>query len=427
MPPGADKQAQALAQAKELFPGGVNSPVRSFAAVGGNPLFFKKAQGAYLFDLSGKPYLDLVQSWGVHILGHGNKKVVKAIQSQCKLSCSLGSPSIQENKLAELIKDAFPSMEMMRFVSSGTEATMSAIRLARAASNRQLIVKFDGCYHGHVDSLLVKAGSGVLNQVSSASSGIVQDQIQNTVSLPYNDSEALKRFFLEKGTQVAAVIVEPVAANMGLILPVHGFLQCLRGLCTAHGSLLIFDEVITGFRLAWGGAQAVFGIVPDITCLGKIIGAGLPAACYGGSKQLMTLIAPLGPVYQAGTLSGNPLAMAAGYQVLKQLKNPETYQQLAEKSAAFYQKLDRAIDKTRFGLAQCQSLFTIFANPRPVNNLSDALASDSLLFGRFFHALLAKAVYFPPSQFEACFIGNRHSAKALDRLAQSIQKTMELI
>lgn len=414
------KSEQSMAEARRLFPGGVNSPVRSFSAVGGTPPVFVAGKGAILTDLDGRRYLDLVQSWGVHILGHSPAPVVRAIRRQAKLLASVGAPSPGENRLGALIRAAMPSIEKLRFVSSGTEAVMSALRLARGATGRNLIIKFDGCYHGHSDNLLVRAGSGLATAALSASAGVGAAAVAATLSLPYNDLAAVETTFAGNPGQIAAVIVEPLAANMGLVHPAPGFLEGLRNLCTREGSLLVFDEVISGFRVAPGGAQARFGVQPDLTTLGKIIGGGLPVGAYGGRASLMDQVAPLGPVYQAGTLSGNPLAMAAGVAVLERLADGSVHRQIEERSAVFFEQLSPRLDPARFCLNHEANLFTLFFRPGAVRNFAEAKDSDSAAYGRFFHRMLQAGVCLPPAQFEAAFIGQAHSQRQLQKLADLI-------
>jgi len=409
--------AQAFAEANDLFPGGVNSPVRAYRSVGGNPVFLAKGKGAVVTDVDGLKYTDFVQSWGPHILGHSPRSVVRALKKRIPWGTSFGAPTTDETVLGRLVRDAVPSMEKLRFVNSGTEAVMSALRLARGATGRSYILKFDGCYHGHADFLLVQAGSGLATGGLPDSGGVPAEFTAFTISVPYNDLGAVKAAFAARPGKIAAVIVEPVAANMGLVPPEPGFLEGLRAVTTADGALLIFDEVITGFRVAHGGAQGKFGVKPDLTTLGKIIGGGLPVGAYGGRKDLMDQLAPLGPVYQAGTLSGNPAAMAAGTAVLKELAKPGFYTALDEKAAVFYATLAPALDATRHSLQTCGSLFTLFFAPGPLKNFADAKKSDTGEYARVFRALLDEGLLTAPSQFEANFIGAAHTPAQLRRAA----------
>ena len=392
-------------RAQEVLAGGVNSPVRAFKAVGGAPLFIESARGAEVTDADGNRYIDFVGSWGPMILGHGHPKVVAAIKSQSGKGTSFGAPTEPEIEMAEMVRSAFPGIVKVRFVSSGTEAAMTALRLARAHTGRDKIVKFSGCYHGHSDALLVKAGSGAATLGIPDSAGVTRGVSEDTLVLPYNDIAAAETLFEDMGESIAAVIVEPVAANMGLVMPEAGFLEGLRDLTSRHGSVLIFDEVITGFRLAFGGAQTVFGITPDLTCLGKIIGGGLPVGAVGGRVDLMDLLAPLGPVYQAGTLSGNPLAMAAGLATLKELKKTRPYPALKKRTEKLVAGLPARV-------SQMGSLFTIFFD-------------DPRRYAGFFHALLEEGVYFPPSQFEACFVSTAHSETLLGKARRAVIRALE--
>jgi glutamate-1-semialdehyde 2,1-aminomutase len=400
-----------LARAQERIPGGVNSPVRAFRSVGGDPRFIKSGKGSHIQDVDGQSYIDYLGSWGPLVLGHCPSKVQSALRQQISLGSSFGASTENEVILAEMIAEAMPSIEKVRLVNSGTEATMSAVRLARAFTGRNKIVKFDGCYHGHVDSLLVKAGSGVATLGLPDSPGVPQHEISFTISVPYNDSETLQQVLERNRSEVAAVIIEPVAGNMGMVLPARGFLQRLRKLTREHGALLIFDEVITGFRLSYGGAQELFKIKPDLTCLGKIIGGGLPVGAYGGHREIMKWVAPEGPVYQAGTLSGNPLAMAAGIAALKILKNGSVYPKLERMTTELTSGLRKAADQAGIPIQinSIGSMFTVFFTGAPVTNFQTAGQSDTARYGKFFHALLKKGVYFPPSQYETCFVSAAHT------------------
>jgi len=410
------RSAALFEAAQRHLPGGVNSPVRAFRGVGGTPLFVDHAAGARLWDADGNQYVDYVGSWGPLIAGHAHPDVVLAIQRAAARGTSYGAPTESEVQLAALVKSAFPSIELVRFVSSGTEATMSALRLARAATHRDLVLKFDGGYHGHADGLLVKAGSGPLTLGAPDSPGVPTAAAAQTLSLPYNDLAAVARAFDERAGHIAAVIVEPVAGNMGVIAAASGFLGGLRDLCTRHGALLIFDEVITGFRVAWGGAQQLTGITPDLTCLGKIVGGGLPVGAYGGRADLMRQVAPLGPVYQAGTLSGNPLAMAAGIATLQLLQHPGTYDRLEERASQLADGLAAAARAAAvpYTTNRVGSMLTGFFTPHHVVDYTSAKTADTTRYARFFHALLDRGVYVAPSQFEAAFISLAHSPQDVD-------------
>ena len=397
-------------RAQEFIPGGVNSPVRAFRSVGGKPLFIAQGQGSRLFDVDGNEYIDYVGSWGPLLLGHRHPEIIAALEAALETGTSFGAPTPREIDLAEEICYAVPSIEMVRLVNSGTEATMSAIRLARAYTGRDLIVKFDGCYHGHVDSLLVQAGSGVATLGIADTSGIPQAFCDTTISLPYNAAEAVHAAFDAHGKRIAAVIVEPVAGNMGCVAPVPGFLEALRNVTQRAGALLIFDEVMTGFRVAFGGAQQLYGITPDLTTLGKVIGGGLPVGAYGGRKEIMKMIAPSGPVYQAGTLSGNPLAVAAGLTMLRYLKaHPEVYAQLEGRAARLCAAVPEGLRVNRVG-----SMFTVFFTDAPVTDYASAKRSDTARFGRYFRAMLERGVYLAPSQFEAAFLSAAHTERDID-------------
>ena len=416
-----------FAAAQKVIPGGVNSPVRAFRKVGGIPLFMQSGDGAFLTDAQGKRYIDFVLSWGPLILGHCHPKVVEALRRQAGLGMSYGAPTSLETKMAELVCAAFPTIEKVRFVSSGTEAAMSAIRLARAATLRQLIVKFEGCYHGHSDSLLVKAGSGLLTLGVPDSAGVPEAVASTTAVLPYNDTPALEEFMKMRGAEVAAVIVEPVAGNMGMVLPQKGFLESIRNLTSSCGALLIFDEVITGFRFCFGGYQKLAGITPDLTCLGKIIGGGMPAAAFGGRAGIMDLLAPMGPVYQAGTLSGNPLAMAAGLATLETLQELDPYKKLGQAMAAFTSGLeDQAgnagipLSINRFG-----SMAGMFFHEGPVETFEDVMASDAARYAKFFHAMLDGGVYLAPSAYESLFVSTSHTAEVIEQALTASEKAFD--
>ncbi|MEW5933283.1 MAG: glutamate-1-semialdehyde 2,1-aminomutase [Bacillota bacterium] len=412
------ERSQALMEkARTLMPGGVNSPVRSFRGVGGTPFFVDRGEGAYLWDVDGNRYLDYVCSWGPLILGHAHPEVVEALARALERGTSYGAPTALEVELAAMVTEAMPGVEMVRMVNSGTEACMSAIRLARAFTGRPRIIKFAGCYHGHADPLLARAGSGVATLGLPDSPGVPAGTVADTIVLPYNDLDVVNATFAAHGEQVAAVIVEPVAGNMGVVPPAPGFLDGLRELTRKHGALLIFDEVITGFRVAYGGAQALYGVVPDLTCFGKIIGGGLPVGAYGGRRDIMEMVAPAGPVYQAGTLSGNPLAMTAGLATLRVLSRPATYERLERSGAALEAGLLEAAREAGVPVS-CQrvgSLLTLFFREGPVRCWDDAARSDTGRYGRFFHALLERGIYFPPSQFEACFLSLAHGDAELEQ------------
>ncbi len=406
-----------FAEAKRYIPGGVNSPVRAFRAVGGEPLFISRGEGPYLFDADGRRYIDYVLSWGPLILGHAHPRVVNALMEGIQRGTSYGAPTELETELARLVVEAVPSIEMVRFVNSGTEATMSALRLARAYTGRDKIVKFDGCYHGHADSLLVQAGSGVATLGLPDSPGVPLGATQDTLVARYNDLESVNRLFEENRGQIAAVIVEPVAANFGVIPPQLGFLEGLRQLSRQEGALLIFDEVITGFRLSYGGAQALCGVLPDLTCLGKVIGGGLPVGAYGGRGDVMEMVAPLGPVYQAGTLAGNPLAMTAGIETLRELSRPGVYQTLEQRSALLAEGIGGAAKAAGVPICQTRvgSLFCTFFTDRPVSDVASARSSDTARFARFFRSMLSKGVYLAPSQFEAAFLSLTHGENEIEQ------------
>ena len=392
-------------RAQELIPGGVNSPVRAFRSVGGKPVFVARGEGSHIFDADGNEYIDYVGSWGPLLLGHRHPAILAALEQALSIGTSFGAPTAQEIELAEAICDAVPSIEMVRLVNSGTEATMSAIRVARGFTGRDLIVKFEGCYHGHVDSLLVKAGSGLATLGIADTQGVPKAFCDTTVALPFNSPEAVDAAFRAHGGQIAAVIVEPVVGNMGCVPPLPGYLQFLREVTARHGALLILDEVMTGFRVAYGGAQQRFGIRPDLTTLGKVIGGGLPVGAYGGRRDIMSKVAPVGPVYQAGTLSGNPLAVAAGVAMLRHLKaHPEIYDQLEARAAALCAHVPAGVTVNRVG-----AMFTFFFHPGPVTDWESAKASDTARFGRFFRAMLERGIYLAPSQFEAAFLSAAHT------------------
>lgn len=426
-----DLSASLFEKAKAVIPGGVNSPVRACKSVGCDPLFLKRASGAEVTDVDGNTFIDFVGSWGPMILGHAHPSVLDAIRETALDGTSFGAPTPLEVDLAELVCDSVPSIEKVRFVNSGTEATMSAIRLARGYTGRNVVVKFDGCYHGHADSFLVKAGSGVITLGIPGSLGVPEDIVRNTLSIPYNDVEVLEKTLRDESLDIACVIVEPVAGNMGCIVPKMSFLQKLRELTRELGIVLIFDEVITGFRLALGGAQERFGIMPDLTCLGKIIGGGLPVGAYGGKREIMDNIAPDGAVYQAGTLSGNPLAMAAGLAMLRELRRPGFYQELEEKSNWFAGELQGIGTRSSVPsvLNRIGSMMTCFFTSDPVIDFNSAMKADTTLYGKHYRYMLAGGVYLAPSQFEAAFVSAAHDQshleKALSMTESSFKKLAE--
>ncbi|MEM1435975.1 MAG: glutamate-1-semialdehyde 2,1-aminomutase [Pseudomonadota bacterium] len=406
---------QLFARAQHSIPGGVNSPVRAFKGVGGDPVFFARGEGPYLWDEDGNRYIDCIGSWGPMIMGHSYAPVVDAVRAQASAAIGFGAPTELEIRMAELIRERVPSIEQVRMVNSGTEATMSAIRLARGFTGRDLIVKFTGCYHGHSDSLLVQAGSGVLTLGIPNSPGVPEAIASNTLSLPFNSADALAQAFESYGDQIAAVILEPIAGNMGCVLPRPGYLEAARELCTRHGSVLIFDEVMTGFRVNRGGAQGLYGIKPDLTTLGKVIGAGLPVGAFGGRADIMAELAPLGPVYQAGTLSGNPLAMAAGLALLNDL-TPEIYERLEQNTARLIAGMETiaASQGVPIATAQVPGMFGLFFSNQPVHSFDEVAACDTERFKRLFHAMLDRGVYLAPSAFEAGFLSAQHDAAVID-------------
>ncbi len=417
----------AFQKAKKVIAGGVNSPVRAFKAVGGKPIFFKSAKGSKLYDLDGNEFIDFVGSWGPAILGHAHPQIVKAVQKRIKNGFSFGAPTEIETKLAELITSVFPSIEKIRFVNSGTEATMSAIRLARAYSQKDIILKFDGCYHGHADSFLFEAGSGLATFGRAFSTGVPQRLSKNTISLPFNNLSIFQKVIKKYKNKIAAVILEPFPANMGLVLPQDNFLENLRKITQEEKIVLIFDEVITGFRVEFGGVQTWLGIKPDLTCLGKIIGGGLPVGAFGGRKDVMSLLAPEGLVYQAGTLSGNPIAMAAGYQTLKILSPKNVYKNFENKLKPFYQEFQKIMKKTDsdWQLNHFFSMFTLFFTTKKVFDYKSAKSSDTKKFAKYFHLMLKEGIYLPPSQFETVFISMLHTEQDLEQLFKAAEKSLK--
>ena len=420
------KSERLFRRAQEIIPGGVNSPVRAFRAVGGHPLFIQRGEGSHIWDVDGRRYIDYVGSWGPLILGHRPPEVIEALEEVLDIGTSFGAPTEREVELADLITKFFPSVQKVRLVNSGTEATLSAIRLARGYTGRERIVKFDGCYHGHSDSLLVKAGSGVATLGLPDSPGVPQSLAGLTTVLPFNDPDALKPEFDRHGKDTAAVIVEPVAGNMGCVPPRTGYLELLRDVTKRSGSLLIFDEVMTGFRVARGGAQERYGIRPDITTIGKIIGGGLPVGAYGGRAEIMNHVAPMGPVYQAGTLSGNPLAVAAGLATLRRLEGAEPYKNLEALGSRLERGLIEAAAKAGVPLRvnRVGSMFTVFFTNQNVVDFASAKTSDTQRFNRFFHAMLNEGVYWPPSQFEAAFISMAHTNSDIDETIEAATKAL---
>lgn len=425
-----EQSRAAFAEAKEHMPGGVNSPVRSFANVGGNPPFIARAEGSKIYDIDGNEYIDYVGSWGPMVVGHAHPQVVKALQEAVTRGTSYGAPTLLETELAKLVQSVYPSIEVIRMVNSGTEATMSAIRLARGYTGRDKIVKFIGCYHGHSDSLLVSAGSGLATFGVPSSPGVTKGTAADTIAVPYNDADAIRAVMEREGDTIAAVIVEPVAGNMGLVLPRQGYLSLLRDLTAKHGALLIFDEVMCGFRASLGGAQAAYGIRPDLTCLGKIIGGGLPVAAYGGRREIMERVSPSGPVYQAGTLSGNPLAMTAGIETLKILTaEPEDgkadyNRELTIKTKELLLGWQRAAKDAGVSICahQAGSMFGIFFIDREVYDYTDAEAADQEAFRIWFDTMLDEGIYLAPSQFETLFLSGAHAAEDIERTIAAAEK-----
>ncbi len=417
---------QLFAQAQRLIPGGVNSPVRACRSVGRDPVFIDRAIGCMVYDADGNAYIDYVGSWGPMILGHRHSEVIKAITDVLERGTSFGAPTDLEVKLAAMVTEAVPSIEMVRMVNSGTEATMSAIRLARGVTGRDKIIKFEGCYHGHVDSLLVEAGSGVATLAIPGSPGVPHVFAEQTIALPYNDIEQVRAVMAAQGDTVAGIIVEPVAGNMGLVRPADGFLETLRELTTQYGSLLIFDEVMTGFRVAYGGAQEVYGIVPDLTTLGKIIGGGLPVGAYGGKRAIMAQVAPQGGVYQAGTLSGNPVAMAAGIATLKQIGQPGFYDALDAKAERLAQGLKDAAARSKVAVTidRAGSMLGLFFTEQAVNNFKDAQTADLQRFKAYYNGMLQKGIYLAPSQYEVMFISAAHNLEQIDTTIQAAYEVL---
>ena len=415
-----------FAEANRVIPGGVNSPVRSWRAVGGHPLFVARGDGPYVYDADGRRYVDFVASWGPLVLGHAAPVVVEAIGRQAALGTTFGAPTALEVELAAMLVEALPSVEQVRLVSSGTEATMSALRLARAATGRDRVLKFVGCYHGHVDALLVRAGSGALTLGVPDSPGVPKGVADLTVLVDFNDFDGTRAAIRRHAADLAAVIVEPVPGNMGVVPPEAGFLEMLREETARAGTLLVFDEVITGFRVAWAGAQGRFGITPDLTCLGKIVGGGMPLAAFGGRRDLMSMIAPAGPVYQAGTLSGNPVSVAAGIATLRALRSGDAYERLDRLGTLAERRLRAVLDETTTPgtVNRVGSMLTLFLGVTAVHSYADAVRADTARFGRYFHGMLAEGIYLPPSQFEAMFVSLAHEDEHVEQLAQAAQRVL---
>lgn len=417
-------------KAKQFIPGGVNSPVRAFRAVGGNPVFIKKAKGAYLFDEDGNEYVDLINSWGPMLLGHAHPEIEEAIIDALSGSPSFGAPTAREVEMAELICGIIPSVEKVRMVNSGTEATMSAIRVARGFTGRDKIIKMEGCYHGHGDSFLIAAGSGALTFGNPDSPGVTRGTAQDTLIAPFNDLKSVQLLIDKNPDEIAALILEPVVGNMGCVLPEPGYLQALRDLCTKHGILLIFDEVMTGFRLSPGGAQELYNVKPDLTTLGKIIGGGLPVGAYGGKREIMDSVSPAGPIYQAGTLSGNPIAMAAGLAMLKHLRShPEIYQTINKTTANLADSMRRDISNAgyRYTINQVGSMFTLFFTDKKVIDFNTAKTSDTVLFGKYFQSMLQQGIYLAPSQYEAMFVSAAIDDIAVERILKAHQNALNVL
>lgn len=424
------KSIELFQRAQQSIPGGVNSPVRAFKSVGGTPLFITKAKGAYLFDADGNQYIDYIASWGPMILGHAYEPVVKAIQEQALYSTSFGAPTELEIKMAELIKSMVPNVDLVRMVSSGTEACMSVIRVARGYTGRNKIIKFEGCYHGHADSFLVKAGSGLATFNIQTVPGVTPGVAADTLTCAYNDLPAVEKITKEHKGEIAAIIIEPVAGNMGCILPEAGFLEGLRKICDAEGILFIFDEVMTGFRLAKGGAQQRLGVDADLVTYGKVIGAGMPVGAFGGKKHIMEVVSPLGNVYQAGTLSGNPIAMIAGYTLLTELNvHPELLQEIEDKTIYLKEGLNKvlAASGTPYVINQLGSMISIHFSEQPVKDFASAAAANNDLFKKYFHAMLKRGVYLPPSAFESWFLNNALTTADLDKTIQATKESLEEI
>jgi glutamate-1-semialdehyde 2,1-aminomutase len=422
MPVNFSKSQSLFERAQRVIPGGVNSPVRAWRGVGGTPPFIVRGEGSRIFDADGNEYIDYIGSWGPLLLGHRHPEILTAIEAALMRGTSFGAPTEQEIELAETIRDMVPSMDMVRLVNSGTEATMSALRVARGFTGRDITIKFEGCYHGHVDSLLVKAGSGVATLGLPDSPGVPKGFSNTTITLPFNNTEVVEQAFAAHGAKIAAIIVEPVCGNMGCIPPAPGFLDALRRITAAHDSVLIFDEVMTGFRVAPGGAQQLYGVTPDLTTLGKVIGGGLPIAAYGGRRDIMAHVAPSGPIYQAGTLSGNPLAVGAGLAMLRHIRfHPEIYRQFDQATSLLASGAPKGVTVNRVG-----SMMTWFFTPAPVTDYDTAKHSETSRFKKFFHAMIERGIYLPPSQFEALFVSIAHSQADLVRTVEAARESFEI-
>ncbi len=425
-----NRSEQLFEQAKKYIPGGVNSPVRAFKSVGGNPVFIKRGAGSKLYDVDGMEYIDYIGSWGPHLFGHNPPFIIEALKKAIENGTSFGAPTEMEVKMAQLITELVPSIEMVRMVNSGTEATMSAIRAARGFTCKEKIIKFEGCYHGHGDFFLIKAGSGALTFGVPTSPGVTKGNAADTLVADFNNIESVKKVISQNKNEIAAVIIEPVVGNMGTVIPQINFLNELRNLCSEEKIVLIFDEVMTGFRLSKGGAQEVFGIMPDLSTFGKIIGGGLPVGAYGGKREIMEMVSPSGPVYQAGTLSGNPLAMNAGYAALTFIKDhPEVYDQLEEKSAYLENGIKDSLKSVGkdFQINRIGSMMTLFFTGEKVTDYNSAVKSDTKLFGRFFHEMLKREIYLPPAQFEAMFVSTAHTKQDLEKTIQASKEALKVI
>jgi len=425
-----NKNSILFEEAQKYMPGGVNSPVRAFKAVGGNPIFLKKAKGPFLFDENGKKYIDLINSWGPMVLGHAHPLIERRVKKVLKNSFSFGAPTAKEVEIAKIICEVVPSIEKVRMVNSGTEATMSAIRVARGFTGKDKFIKFEGCYHGHGDSFLIAAGSGAITMGTPDSPGVTKGTAKDTLLAPFNDLDAIKKLVVSNKNEIAAIILEPVVGNMGCVLPAKGFLEGLRTICTEEKIVLIFDEVMTGFRLALGGAQQRYGVIPDMTTLGKIIGAGMPVGAYGGKKELMDYVSPVGPVYQGGTLSGNPLAMTAGYTMLKYLhKNPSVYTKLEEITSEIVSGIQKTVDEMGLPctMNHVGSMYSLFFTDQHVTNLETAKSCNTKLFGKYFNLMLQKGIYLAPAQFETLFISTALKKKEISKILKANRESLEEI
>jgi glutamate-1-semialdehyde 2,1-aminomutase len=425
-----NKNSVLFEEAQKYIPGGVNSPVRAFKAVGGNPVFLKKAKGPFLFDENGKKYIDLINSWGPMVLGHAHTLIERQVKKVLKNSFSFGAPTAKEVEIAKIICDVVPSIEKVRMVNSGTEATMSAIRVARGFTGKDKFIKFEGNYHGHGDSFLIAAGSGAMTMGTPDSPGVTKGTAKDTLLAPFNDLDAVKKLVASNKNEIAAIILEPVVGNMGCVLPAKGFLEGLRTICTAENIILIFDEVMTGFRQALGGAQERFGVIPDMTTLGKIIGAGMPVGAYGGKKELMDYVSPVGPVYQGGTLSGNPIAMTAGYTMLKYLKkHPSVYTQIEETTSEIVTGIQKSVDEMGLPctMNHLGSMYSLFFTDQHVTNFETAKSCNTELFGKYFNLMLQKGIYLAPAQFETLFISTALKKKQINKILKANRESLEEI